>query len=133
MAIDTSIRAVSTFPHAPAAIAVTADKWRVVELDPRAEHVWTQCKAAADYGLVFFSQPGVDGPTDDLTSSGGDWTLAADAMEFLGATTAATRDRPSIAIGTGPRGPHTGLKPRYLGITSASSITVLVGQLGVAS
>jgi len=127
MSIDTSIANVSIFPHPPAKITVTADEWRVVKMSPRAYYILVQCKTDVDYGLLFFSTPGTDGPIDGQTSAAGDYTLAASGLEFAGNTAAGSRATPGIPLGSGSGSSE---RPKYLGLTSTIGCDVLVWQLG---
>lgn len=121
---------VTTLPHAPEAVAVTANAWRVVQLHPSAVGVSLQCKTAVEYGILPFLTIDTDGPDDgDVSSGAGDYDLSA-CFTFAGAVAAADRPTPSIPLGApGPFGSIIA-RPKYIAISSTSSCTVLVTQLG---
>lgn len=130
MAAATTLAEQTTLPHKPVAVAVTANQWRVYALHPGTGAVVTQCKTAVEYGVLFGSVIDTDCPDDtDVSSGAGDFDLT-DCMTFAGAVAAADRPTPTIPLGRSfPAGAGIG-RATLIAISSTSSCTVYVTQLG---
>ncbi len=120
MAVITSYSRVKTFPQMPLKISVTADQWRVIQIDPDGDDFAPWCETEDEFGIMFFSTPGQDGPTDGASSSGGGDFDLADVRKYAGSASASSRSQPSIRLGN-----KSGkASPTYVAISSTASITV---------
>lgn len=130
MAAATTLATQTTLPHKPVAISVTANQWRVYALHPGACAVSFQCKTADTYGVLFGREIDTDCPDDtDVSSGAGDFDLA-DCMTFVGAVSAADRPTPTIPLGRPYPAGASVARPTLVAISSTSSCTVYVTQLG---
>lgn len=130
MAAATTLATQTTLPHKPVAISVTANQWRVYALHPGACAVSFQCKSADTYGVLFGSVIDTDCPDDTDDSSGPGAFDLADCMTFAGAVAAADRPTPTIPLGRAYPAGASVARPTLIAISSTSSCTVLVTQLG---
>lgn len=130
MAAATNLADVLTLPHRPVKVTITANQWRVYELHPGALGLVVQGIATHDYGLFFFGTIDTDGPDDtDVSSGAGDYDLA-DVMQFAGHATVSNRQTVSIPMGRQFAASTGTTRARYVAISSASAMDVLVMQIG---
>tara|TARA_Y100000310_G_scaffold313996_1_gene362970 strand:- start:432 stop:1238 length:807 start_codon:yes stop_codon:yes gene_type:complete len=98
MAIIKTHARVKTFPQFPLFFDVTADEWRVARIDPDAAEVAPWNTQGVEFGILFFSNPGVDGPDDgDASDAGADYLLA-DVRRIAGNTDTAARMQPTLGL-----------------------------------
>lgn len=130
MAAQTALADVTTLPHKPVKIAITANQWRVYELSEAALGLSLQGTSTQDYGVMFFNAIDTDGPDDaDVSSGAGDYDLA-DVMQWSGHATVSSRQTVSIPLGRQFPAASRARRARYMAISSTSTMDVLVMQLG---
>ena len=98
MAVIKTHARVKTFPQFPLFFNVTANQWRVAQLDPDAKEVAPWNTQGAEFGMLFFSNPGVDGPEDGDPSTGGSDYQLADVRKLQGSLITAERMQPTIGL-----------------------------------
>lgn len=125
MATITTHARIKTLPQFPMQFDVNSNQWRVAKIDPDANEFAPWCETGDEYGIMFFSTPGVDGPEDgDASSGAGDYDLV-DVRKFKGNVDPESRMQPSLRMGEGGKA-----SPGYVAVASTATITVFAELYG---
>lgn len=125
MAVITTHARVRTFPQKPMVVSITANEWRVARIDPRASEFAPWCDSDVTFFVMFFKEPGVDGPEDGGVSNSGDYDMST-MRSFAGNSDPAQRGQPSIRYVNR----HKAFTPRFVAVTSDEDCTVLAELYG---